>query len=93
MLTSSGRSRCPRSSWRARCSTGNTISGIIILYPVFDRWSEEDGDLELEAEFRVDENGFYIYWKSEGRDGDVLDLSQVCRLLILIKSCDFKLGQ
>ena len=56
---------------------------------MFDRWSEEDGDLELEAEFRVDENGFYIYWKSEGRDGDVLDLSQVCRLLIL-KSSDYQ---
>ena len=27
--------------------------------------------------FRVDEFGFYIYWKSEGREGDVLDLSQV----------------
>ena len=49
----------------------------LLLGAVFDRWSEEDNDLELEAEFRVDENGFYIYWKSDGRDGDVLDLSQV----------------
>ena len=54
---------------------------------VFDRWSEEDNDLELEAEFRVDESGFYIYWKSEGRDGDVLDLSQVslCKCLKYLK--------
>ena len=50
---------------------------------VFDRWSEEDNDLELEAEFRVDECGFYIHWKSEGRDGDVLDLSQVSNLVAL----------
>ena len=26
---------------------------------------------------RVDEYGFFIYWKSEGREGDVKELSQV----------------
>ena len=35
--------------------------------------------------FRVDEFGFYIYWKSEGREGDVLDLSQVGQAISLMK--------
>ena len=26
---------------------------------------------------RVDQYGFFIYWKSEGREGDVKELSQV----------------
>lgn len=45
---------------------------------VFDRWTE-DGSIDTEPEcmFKVDECGFYIYWKSEGHEGDVLDLSQV----------------
>ena len=42
---------------------------------VFDRWSEEE--VEEGCRFKVDENGFFICWKSEGREGEVLDLSQV----------------
>lgn len=36
---------------------------------VFDRWTEEkdNTDLELACTFKVDEYGFFIYWKSEGR--------------------------
>lgn len=36
---------------------------------VFDRWTEEkdNTDLEQSALFKVDENGFFIYWKSEGK--------------------------
>lgn len=36
---------------------------------VFDRWTEEkdNTDLELACMFKVDEYGFFIYWKSEGR--------------------------
>ena len=45
---------------------------------VFDRWTEEGSvDTEPECLFRVDECGFYIYWKSDGHEGDVLDVSQV----------------
>lgn len=36
---------------------------------VFDRWTEEkdNTDLEIACTFKVDEYGFFIYWKSEGR--------------------------
>ncbi|XP_059045518.1 1-phosphatidylinositol 4,5-bisphosphate phosphodiesterase isoform X2 [Achroia grisella] len=46
---------------------------------VFDRWTEEKDNTELEQNclFKVDEYGFFIYWKSEGRDGDVIELCQV----------------
>uniref|UniRef100_A0A4Y0BS96 1-phosphatidylinositol 4,5-bisphosphate phosphodiesterase n=1 Tax=Anopheles funestus TaxID=62324 RepID=A0A4Y0BS96_ANOFN len=46
---------------------------------VFDRWTEEKDNNELEPNcmFKVDEYGFFIYWKSEGREGDVIELCQV----------------
>ncbi|XP_044731341.1 1-phosphatidylinositol 4,5-bisphosphate phosphodiesterase isoform X2 [Chrysoperla carnea] len=46
---------------------------------VFDRWTEEKDNTELEpgCMFKVDEYGFFIYWKSEGREGDVIELCQV----------------
>ncbi|XP_026330630.1 1-phosphatidylinositol 4,5-bisphosphate phosphodiesterase isoform X2 [Hyposmocoma kahamanoa] len=46
---------------------------------VFDRWTEEKDNTELEQNclFKVDEYGFFIYWKSEGKDGDVIELCQV----------------
>lgn len=46
---------------------------------VFDRWEEEKEQVVYEpnALFKVDQYGFFIYWKSEGRDGQVLELSQV----------------
>lgn len=36
---------------------------------IFDRWSEDkdSSDLEPSCLFKVDEYGFFIYWKSEGR--------------------------
>ncbi|XP_031629124.1 1-phosphatidylinositol 4,5-bisphosphate phosphodiesterase isoform X4 [Contarinia nasturtii] len=45
----------------------------------FDRWTEEkdNTDLEIACTFKVDEYGFFIYWKSEGREGDVIELCQV----------------
>ncbi|XP_034832718.1 1-phosphatidylinositol 4,5-bisphosphate phosphodiesterase isoform X2 [Maniola hyperantus] len=45
----------------------------------FDRWTEEKDNTELELNclFKVDEYGFFIYWKSEGKDGDVIELCQV----------------
>nr|CAD7454173.1 unnamed protein product [Timema tahoe] len=46
---------------------------------LFDRWTEEKDSTELETGcmFKVDEYGFFIYWKSEGHDGDVIELCQV----------------
>uniref|UniRef100_A0A1B6KIL1 1-phosphatidylinositol 4,5-bisphosphate phosphodiesterase n=2 Tax=Graphocephala atropunctata TaxID=36148 RepID=A0A1B6KIL1_9HEMI len=46
---------------------------------VFDRWTEEKDSSEFEpgCMFKVDENGFFIYWKSEGKEGDVIELCQV----------------
>nr|XP_054929159.1 1-phosphatidylinositol 4,5-bisphosphate phosphodiesterase-like [Dermacentor andersoni] len=46
---------------------------------IFDRWEEEKEQVVYEpnALFRVDEYGFFIYWNSDGRDGQVLELSQV----------------
>lgn len=45
----------------------------------FDRWTEEKDNNEYEpgALFKVDEYGFFIYWKSEGKEGDVVELCQV----------------
>lgn len=44
---------------------------------LFDRYDEDTATLEQNCLFKVDEYGFFIYWKSEGRDGSVLELSQV----------------
>ncbi|XP_013191554.1 1-phosphatidylinositol 4,5-bisphosphate phosphodiesterase isoform X1 [Amyelois transitella] len=46
---------------------------------VMDRWTDEKDNTELEQNclFKVDEYGFFIYWKSDGRDGDVIELCQV----------------
>ncbi|XP_060531222.1 1-phosphatidylinositol 4,5-bisphosphate phosphodiesterase isoform X1 [Cylas formicarius] len=46
---------------------------------VVDRWTEEKDNVEYEqkATFKVDEYGFFIYWKSDGRDGEVIELCQV----------------
>ncbi|XP_066141022.1 1-phosphatidylinositol 4,5-bisphosphate phosphodiesterase isoform X1 [Euwallacea fornicatus] len=46
---------------------------------VIDRWTEERDNYELEqrATVKVDDYGFFIYWKSDGREGDVIELCQV----------------
>lgn len=46
---------------------------------VFDRWFEDKDNTEFEpgCTFKVDEYGFFVYWKSEGREGDVIELCQV----------------
>ncbi|KMQ95644.1 1-phosphatidylinositol- -bisphosphate phosphodiesterase [Lasius niger] len=46
---------------------------------VFDRWFEDKETTEYEPNclFKVDEYGFFIYWKSDGKDGDVIELAQV----------------
>uniref|UniRef100_A0A6B0VFW6 1-phosphatidylinositol 4,5-bisphosphate phosphodiesterase n=3 Tax=Ixodes ricinus TaxID=34613 RepID=A0A6B0VFW6_IXORI len=56
-----------------------TIPEALLKGCIFDRWEEEKEQVVYEpgALFRVDEYGFFIYWNSEGRDGQVLELSQV----------------
>lgn len=46
---------------------------------VFDRWTEEKDNTEFEKScmFKVDEYGFFIYWKSDDKEGDVIELCQV----------------
>jgi len=46
---------------------------------LFDRWTEDKDSTEFETGclFKVDDQGFFIYWKSEGREGDVIELCQV----------------
>ncbi|XP_014229248.1 1-phosphatidylinositol 4,5-bisphosphate phosphodiesterase-like [Trichogramma pretiosum] len=45
----------------------------------FDRWVEEkeSTDFEPSCLCKVDKYGFFLYWKSEGKDGDVIELAQV----------------
>lgn len=44
---------------------------------IFDRWDEECSALESGCVVKVDEYGFFIYWKSDGKEGQVLEISQV----------------
>ena len=39
-------------------------------------------DLFMVVIIKVDQDGFFISWKSEGREAEVLDLSQVIRPII-----------
>lgn len=43
----------------------------------FVRWEEEIGVYEPGCFVKVDEFGFFIYWKSEGKEGQVIECSQV----------------
>lgn len=62
------------------------VPDILLQGCVFDRWSEEKDNVEIEygCTFKVDENGFFIYWKSENRVSFILDYKQnveyVCSL-------------
>lgn len=44
---------------------------------MFDRWDEESNTVEPNCLVQVDEYGFFIYWKSEGKEGQILECSQV----------------
>ncbi|XP_025105032.1 1-phosphatidylinositol 4,5-bisphosphate phosphodiesterase beta-4-like isoform X2 [Pomacea canaliculata] len=59
----------------------------------FDCWDEECGAFEPNCLVKVDEYGFFIYWKSEGREGQVLECSQVndIRLGMVLKITDPKI--
>lgn len=45
---------------------------------IFDRWTEEkdNTDYEQNCLFKVDEYGFFVYWKGD-KEGDVIELCQV----------------
>ncbi|XP_055374777.1 1-phosphatidylinositol 4,5-bisphosphate phosphodiesterase isoform X1 [Condylostylus longicornis] len=45
----------------------------------FDRWFEQKDTTEFEpaALFKVDEYGFWLYWKSDGKEGDAIELCTV----------------
>ncbi|CAI2354285.1 unnamed protein product [Caenorhabditis sp. 36 PRJEB53466] len=43
----------------------------------FDRYDDESTCLELNAQVRVDEYGFFLYWLVEGKDAVVLDMGQI----------------
>uniref|UniRef100_A0A914S3U7 phosphoinositide phospholipase C n=2 Tax=Ascarididae TaxID=6250 RepID=A0A914S3U7_PAREQ len=47
------------------------------------RLFQESTCLDLNAHFRVDEYGFFLYWACEGRDAVVLDLIQVSLLRLI----------
>ena len=55
---------------RGKGQRGLGVRGILQVFDVFEiRFKNHLA--------RVDEYGFFIYWKSEGREGDVKELSQV----------------
>lgn len=56
-----------------------TEVSINALFSFYFRWTEEkdNTELELQCTFKVDEYGFFVYWKSEGKEGDVIELCQV----------------
>ncbi|CAI9730662.1 1-phosphatidylinositol 4,5-bisphosphate phosphodiesterase beta-4-like isoform X1 [Octopus vulgaris] len=43
----------------------------------FDRWDEESNTVEYNCHVQVDEYGFFIYWKSDGKEGQVLECTQI----------------
>ncbi|KRX50417.1 1-phosphatidylinositol 4,5-bisphosphate phosphodiesterase beta-4 [Trichinella murrelli] len=43
----------------------------------FDRWDEETNTFELRCFVQVDEYGFFLYWTAEGKEAQILDLTQV----------------
>ncbi|ESO08873.1 hypothetical protein HELRODRAFT_109918 [Helobdella robusta] len=53
------------------------IPDVLLLGEYFDRWEEEIGVYEAGCMVKVDEFGFFIHWKSDGREGQVIECSQV----------------
>lgn len=54
-----------------------SVADWLLKGELFDRWDEENGSLEENVLFRIDEYGFFLYWQAEGRDGQVLELTSV----------------
>nr|pir hypothetical protein B0348.4 - Caenorhabditis elegans [Caenorhabditis elegans] len=54
-----------------------TIIPELLHGSVFDRYDDESTCLELNAQVRIDENGFFLRWLIEGKDAVVLDMGQI----------------
>jgi phosphatidylinositol phospholipase C, beta len=61
---------------------------------VCDRWTEvkSDNTVEVNCMFKVDETGFWIYWKSEGNEGNAIDLCTVSDIRFAPGAQDSKLN-
>uniref|UniRef100_A0A915JN46 1-phosphatidylinositol 4,5-bisphosphate phosphodiesterase n=1 Tax=Romanomermis culicivorax TaxID=13658 RepID=A0A915JN46_ROMCU len=44
---------------------------------VFDKWDEETGEIEFSTFFCVDEYGFFLYWLTDNKDAQLIDLIQL----------------
>ncbi|XP_038079165.1 1-phosphatidylinositol 4,5-bisphosphate phosphodiesterase beta-4-like [Patiria miniata] len=54
-----------------------TVPDGLLHGATFERYDEDSGSVEQNCFFRVDEYAFFIIWKSEGREGQGLELSQI----------------
>jgi len=52
----------------------DTETNFFLIYIII----QETGLLEENVLFRIDEYGFFLYWQTEGKDGQVLELTHVC---------------
>lgn len=54
-----------------------SVPPLLLRGAQFDHWEEETGAYETKCNVKVDEFGFFIYWKGEGKEGQVIELSEV----------------
>jgi hypothetical protein len=56
----------------------------------FERWTEEKENVDYESKclFRVDEYGFFIYWKSEGRVSTHTCVFYICIVTLRPMECN-----
>ncbi|XP_042188776.1 1-phosphatidylinositol 4,5-bisphosphate phosphodiesterase beta-4 isoform X2 [Callorhinchus milii] len=58
---------------------------------VFDRYDEESSVCETQCTFKVDEFGFFLTWKSEGKEGQILECSMINHIYYGVSTKDPKL--
>ncbi|CAL8095940.1 unnamed protein product [Calicophoron daubneyi] len=58
---------------------------------MFDRFDDETGTFEPDCFVRVDPDGFFIYWKTESSESQILELSQISDVRAGSKPKDEKL--
>ncbi|CAB3397660.1 unnamed protein product [Caenorhabditis bovis] len=54
-----------------------TIPPSLLQGATFDRYDDESTCLDLNANVRIDEYGFFLYWLVEGKDATVIDMGQI----------------
>ncbi|XP_014211046.1 1-phosphatidylinositol 4,5-bisphosphate phosphodiesterase-like [Copidosoma floridanum] len=66
---------------------------LLLTGGTFDRWKEDkDGtDIEPNCLCKVDKYGFFLYWKSDGKDGEVIELAQVSDIRFGVPPKDSKI--